>query len=49
MKVVGGKQTSFGYNHQVRKNLKIFTALSSLSKDNAEDKDWLTAGFEYKF
>jgi len=49
MKVVGGKQTSFGYNHQVRKNLKIFTAFSSLSKDNAEDKDWLTAGFEYKF
>jgi hypothetical protein len=34
---------------KVRKNLKIFTALSSLSKDNAEDKDWLTAGFEYKF
>jgi predicted porin len=49
MKVVGGKQTSFGYNHQVRKNLKIFTELSSLSKDNAEDKDWLTVGFEYKF
>ena len=49
MKVVGGKQTSFGYNHQVRKNLKVFTALSFLSKDNAEDKDWLTAGFEYKF
>ena len=49
MKVVGGKQTSFGYNHQARKNLKIFTALSVLSKDNAEDKDWLTVGFEYKF
>jgi predicted porin len=49
MKVVGGKQTSFGYTHQVRKNLKIFTALSSLSKDKADDKDWLTVGFEYKF
>jgi hypothetical protein len=49
MKVVGGKQTSFGYNHQLRKNLKIFTAFSFLSQDNEEDKDWLTAGFEYKF
>jgi predicted porin len=49
MKVMGGKQTSFGYNHQVRKELKVFTALSVLSKDNAKDKDWLTVGFEYKF
>ncbi|MDA9571111.1 porin, partial [Gammaproteobacteria bacterium] len=49
MKVLGGKQTSFGYNHQIRKELKVFTAYSQLSKDNSPDKDWITLGFEYKF
>ena len=49
MKVVGGKQSSFGYNHKINKDFKVFTALSSLSKNNAEDKEWLTLGFEYKF
>jgi predicted porin len=49
MKVVGGKQSSFGYNHKINKDFKVFTALSSLSKSNSEDKDWLTLGFEYKF
>ena len=49
MKVLGGKQTSFGYNHQIRKELKVFTAYSQLLKDNSPDKDWITLGFEYKF
>jgi len=49
MKVLGGKQTSFGYNHQIRKELKVFTAYSQLSKDNSPDKDWIALGFEYKF
>ena len=49
MKVLGGKQTSFGYNHQIRKELKVFTAYSQLSKDNSPDKNWITLGFEYKF
>jgi len=49
MKVLGGKQKSFGYNHQIRKELKVFTAYSQLLKDNSPDKDWITLGFEYKF
>ena len=49
MKIVGGKQTSLGYNHQIRKELKVFTAYSQLLKDNSPDKDWITLGFEYKF
>jgi predicted porin len=49
MKIVGGKQTSLGYNHQIRKELKFFTAYSQLLKDNSSDKDWITLGFEYKF
>ena len=49
MKVLGGKQTSFGYNHQIRKELKVFTAYSQLLKDSSPDKDWITLGFEYKF
>ena len=49
MKIVGGKQTSLGYNHQIKKELKVFTAYSQLLKDNSPDKDWITFGFEYKF
>ena len=49
MKIVGGKQTSLGYNHQIRKELKVFTAYSKLSKENLPDNDWITLGFEYKF
>jgi hypothetical protein len=49
MKVLGGKQTSFGYNHQIRKELKVFTAYSQLSKEDSPDKEWITLGFEYKF
>jgi hypothetical protein len=49
MKVLGGKQRSFGYNHQIRKELKVFTAYSQLAKENSSDKEWITIGFEYKF
>ena len=49
MKLLGGKQTSFGYNHQIRKELKVFTAYSQLSKEDSPDKEWITLGFEYKF
>jgi predicted porin len=49
MKLVGGKQASLGYNHQIRKELKFFIAYSQLSKENLPDKGWITLGFEYKF
>ena len=50
MKLVSGKQTTFGYDRELSKKAKIFIFYTDLSSSRVERKRNITAvGFEFKF
>ena len=50
MKLVSGKQVTFGYDHKLSEELKVFFFHTNLSTQViSKDKTILSIGFEYNF
>jgi len=50
MKINSGKQSTIGYDHQIKQGLKFFTLFSKLQSDRADkNRNIFSIGLEYKF
>ena len=50
MKISSGKQSTIGYDHQIKQGLKFFTLYSKLQSDRADkNRNIFSIGLEYKF
>ena len=50
MKISSGKQSTIGYDHQIKQGLKFFTLYSKLQSDRAnKNRNIFSIGLEYKF